>query len=383
MPSVLITGARAPIALDLARRFHAHGWRVHVADSVPAHAAGASRAVAGRHRIAPPRHAPEAFAADLSRLVHEHRIDLLLPTCEEVFYVAHLRHRLPAQLRVLADDFDRLRSLHSKWEFLALARAAGLPVPDSARVASLAEARDWTAGRAVVLKPEFSRFGVHVRLYPHGIPADAAPLPDGQPWVVQQLCAGTEYCSYAVAERGRLLAHAVYQPRHRLRRSASYYFAPAAPPGLREHAAALVAQLGCSGQVAFDWIVAGDGRAHVIECNPRGTSGLHLFAPGDALPRALAGDGDGVLEPGHRRAAMLAPLMYLDALPRALAAGRLAQWHADLRAGDDVLARPGDRAPLPATLRDLGHYGLQAARRRISLRAASTADIEWDGAPLA
>ena len=40
---VLLTGARAPIALDLARQFAAAGWQVHTADSQPAHATSARR----------------------------------------------------------------------------------------------------------------------------------------------------------------------------------------------------------------------------------------------------------------------------------------------------------------------------------------------------
>ncbi|QDI05926.1 MBL fold metallo-hydrolase [Xanthomonas cerealis pv. cerealis] len=49
-PAVLITGARAPVALDLARRFAAQGWRVHLADSVACRISGWSHAVAASHR---------------------------------------------------------------------------------------------------------------------------------------------------------------------------------------------------------------------------------------------------------------------------------------------------------------------------------------------
>ena len=54
--------------------------------------------------------------------------------------------------------------------------------------------------------------------------------------------------------------------------------------------ARLVAGTGYSGQISFDWIVGGDGCARAIECNPRATSGLHLFARDAALPAALMGD---------------------------------------------------------------------------------------------
>ena len=58
---VLLTGARAPIALDLARQFAAAGWQVHTADSQPAHATSASGAVHCHHRVPPPRQQPAGF----------------------------------------------------------------------------------------------------------------------------------------------------------------------------------------------------------------------------------------------------------------------------------------------------------------------------------
>ncbi|WCE05690.1 ATP-grasp domain-containing protein [Pseudoxanthomonas sp. JBR18] len=382
-PGVLMTGARAPITLDLARRFHAAGWRVHVADSLPAHSTGSSRAVTQRHRLAPPRQALAAFAHDLSRIAREHAIDLLLPTCEEALYVAHVRPQLPAQLSVACSEFALMRQLHSKWEFLQLARDCGVGVPDSARVQILDEARDLCGHAPVVLKPEFSRFGTFVRVLPGGITATTPPLAGHGPWVAQQLVRGSEYCSYVVAMRGRLLAHAVYAPRYRLRRSASYYFDPVTRPALQAFAATLVGKLGYTGQIAFDWIIDDAGTPWVLECNPRGTSGVHLFAPHDPLPAALAGQREGVLTPGHGRAAMLGALMWLEALPRALLQGALPAWRVDMARADDVLAVPGDRAPLPMVVADLAAIAGTALRQRTSLRAAATADCEWDGDPLA
>ena len=77
-----------------------------------------------------------------------------------------------------------MRALHSKWLFLRHAHASGMAVPDSARVDSIGDARDWAGDRPVVLKPEYSRFGVHVQLHPRGLD-DAAPLPLPGNWVVQ------------------------------------------------------------------------------------------------------------------------------------------------------------------------------------------------------
>lgn len=379
MPNVLILGGRAPAALDHARRFAAQGWRVVIADSVSCRLSGWSRAVSATVRLAPPRHAPAQFIADLNAAITREQIDLVVPTCEEVFFLSRYRSALPASCRVLADDFDKLRPLHSKWEFT---RLADDHAPDSALVENLEQARDWAAGRPLVLKPEFSRFGVHVRLYPNGMPQHAAPLPPLGPWVAQEYCEGSELCSYSVAEQGVLTAHALYRPLYRLHRSSSYYFEPEVNEPIQRFIAALVARLQFTGQISFDWIDSGDGKPRVLECNPRATSGLHLFGQRDALPAALNGVQQACITP-QGGAHMLGPVMYSAGLAQALANGTLANWRRDARRATDVLAAAADRAPLLGGVVDMAWFARTALQRRCTLREAATRDIEWDGEELA
>ena len=382
MPNVLILGGRAPAALDHARRFAHQGWTVCIADSIPCQISGASKAVKATLRIAPPRHAPAQFTADLQRIVRDHAIDLVVPTCEEVFFVSRYRHHLPAHVRVLAEDFAKLRAVHSKWQFLTLAQNCGADVPVSARVQTLDEARAWAAGRPMVLKPEFSRFGVHVRLYRNGIPDDAPPLADLGAWVAQTLVRGQEYCSYSVVDRGRLLAHALYRPDWRMSTSASFYFAPVRIDAIRTFVANFARKLDFTGQLSFDWIQQADGRVSPLECNPRATSGCHLFGPDDALPAALAGTLEGCIEPSPGLPRMVAPVMASVGLMHALATGTLRQWRRDWRTAADVLTVPGDRAPLWGAVSDMAAYARLALQQRSNMRQAATQDIEWDGEAL-
>lgn len=379
MPNVLILGGRAPVAADHARRFAAQGWTVHIGDSIPCRISGWSRAVKSTIALAAPRFAPGAFVAGLAAAIRSHAIDLVVPTCEEVFYLARYRHALPAACRILADDFDKLRTLHSKWDFIQLAGECGGNPPASAIVDNIGAARDWAGAAPVVLKPEFSRFGVHVRLYPDGIPANAPPLAHLGRWVVQHYRHGQELCSYSVAERGRLLAHAVYLPKYRLHRSSSYYFAHHASARIAAFAKRFVERHDFTGQIAFDWIDAGADNPAVIECNPRAISGVHLFAMSDALPAALMGSGSVPVTPSTPRARMIAPLMASAGLAQALAHGRLQEWRRDVAWADDVLGMPGDRLPLAGAAADMGSYLLLALRQRCTLREAATRDIEWDG----
>jgi len=379
MPNVLILGGRAPVALDHARRFQRQGWKVHVADSIPCRLTGWSRSVAATLSLASPRYAPMAFVQGIGAAIQTHAIDLVVPTCEEVFYLSRYRNLLPTGVRVLAGDFDTLRTLHSKWQFIEAAQGCGATVPESRRVVSLAEARAWAGVDPIVLKPEYSRFGVHVRIHPEGLPMRGKELDVAGSWVAQRYHAGTELCSYGLADKGRLLAHAVYRPTYRIQRSSSYYFEPHACEMIRTFVSLFVRKMDFTGQISFDWIQGEDGGVTVIECNPRATSGLHLFADEDALPAALMGTADHCVEPSHTQPAMIAALMLSAGLYQAAAGSALSRWRHDYRRARDVIARPQDRSPLAGGLLDLGSYARLALAQGCNLREAATRDIEWDG----
>jgi hypothetical protein len=382
MPDVLILGGRSPVALDHARRFAAQGWRVTVADSASCRLTGWSRAVTSTVRLASPRQAPKQFIADLCGVIVQHDIDLVVPTCEEVFFLSRYRSALPNSCRVVVDNFETLRSLHSKWDFLPMAARAGGNPPTSTLIDTIEQAREWAGDKAIVLKPEFSRFGVHVRMYPEGIPGNASALPELGRWVAQEYCVGTELCSYSIAQQGRLTAHALYRPVHRLHRSASYYFEPHTSEPIKDFVAKLVNALQFTGQISFDWIDAGDGRARVLECNPRATSGLHLFSLNDAVPAALSGESDNCIAPQAGSARMLAPIMYTGGLLQSLSRNDFKKWRDDLQHASDVIMAPGDRLPVAGALVDMAWFAKTALLRQCSLREAATSDIEWDGEEL-
>jgi hypothetical protein len=379
---VLVLGGRAPVALDHARRFAAQGSTVYVADSVPCRISSYGRAVTETFRVPPPRFAAAEFAKELARIIQRKRIDLVLPTCEEVFYVGRLRHHLPSECSVFAPPFEQLRQLHSKLHFLELAANCGAAVPASACVRNIREAIAWSDGRPVVLKPEFSRFGVYIRLYPDGMPADSAELAPVGDWVVQELCAGKEICSYSVAVGGVVTAHVEYEPRYRIASSSSFYFDPCSAPGVRNFIDRFVRKINFTGQISFDWIIGRDDRNSVLECNPRAISGLHLFDALDPLPAAIMGETKLCVTPRHDKPRMFSAIMLSVGLFVAIRTRRLGEWLRDWRRASDVLLDNGEIAPTLGGLMDIGSHSLRALSQRCSVREASTRDIEWDGQEL-
>jgi hypothetical protein len=356
---------------------------VLAADSASCRLTAASRSVSQMlPRLPAPRGRLVDYGAALAGMARAHAIDLIIPTCEEVFYLSRVLSTLPSRCEVFAPPFGQLELLHSKLEAPRLAAALAVRVPETIPARSIDEARDWSRGSAVVLKPEFSRFGVHVRSYPRGIPDDAPALaPLGQ-WVAQRLCTGREVCSYAIAVRGRLCVNVCYEPAYRLARSSSYYFEPFPVPEIDRHVARLVEHLGYHGQISFDWFLEPDGVATMIECNPRATSGLHLLPDNAAVADAICNGLRLEFDAASAQPRMLASVMLSAGLAGALAKRKLHIWWRDWKRAEDVLVRDGDRAPLLGAMRDAASFALMARRQGCSLREASTRDIEWDGESL-
>ena len=121
--------ACACAALDHARRFAAAGWTACVADSIPCRLSGMSRAVAGHLPFAAASVRLARVRDGVGRVITADKIDLDLPTCEEVAYLGRLRERLPSGCNVFVAPLEQLRQLHSKLRFLELASGWGVVSP--------------------------------------------------------------------------------------------------------------------------------------------------------------------------------------------------------------------------------------------------------------
>lgn len=379
---VLITGARAVAALDLARSLRAAGYEPHLADCSPAWIARASRTAGPVHRYTSPVDQPAGFARDIRHLITRLDPVRIIPACEEVFHLAALAEADTFPERLFAPRRDQLTTLHAKDRFAALCRSLSLPVPDTTVLVDQAALAD-VAGRPgdQVFKPVWSRFGVRTLVAPGPAAlATLVPTPDA-PWVVQRRIIGEEVSFYAVCQEGRIVAFCAYGSDWRLPGGAGYAFRPLPAhrtARLRPLADALAAFAG-SGQIACDAIFDADGQPWLIECNPRATSGIHLFDRAPAFGQALMGRGmaEPAAGPCH-----LSTALWLQGLPTALRRGQLADWRIQRRDGRDALAAPGDPGPRLGALADVAVFGLRAARSGRPLTGAMTADIEWNGQPL-
>lgn len=379
---VLITGARAAAALDLARDFDRAGFEVHMADCAPARISRWSRAVERVHRYPSPVRDPAGFAARIEELARTLEPRLIIPSCEEVFHLAMPRLASGLGGRLFQPPAAMLRQLHDKGAFAAMCRKLALPMPDTHAIDRRRDLEPFLGHSAEwVFKSRFSRFGEGTLIDPDAAALAALePGPD-RPWIAQRRVTGREVSFYAVARRGELVAFAAYGGKWRLGGGASISFDPvegASSAAIMTIARKLAAAHDLSGQFACDLIVDALGQPWLLECNPRATSGVHLLAHGGRLARAMTGTIEGPVTPDGRSFHLL-PALLTYGLGQALRAGRLAAWHAQLRAGMDVAGKAGDRLPMIGAMLDGLGFMLAGAMRRTSTAAATTADIEWNG----
>ena len=362
---ILLTGARAPATLELARLCARAGHVVHVADSVGWHVCRGSRLVAGIHTL-PPARERAPWRQALNALIDRERLEVVIPTCEEVFHLAAVRETLHA--RAIVEPLSRLRVLHDKWQFVGACAAAGVPAPTTHLLDSETDAASLPAGR-YFLKRRYSRFAAAAMPWETGKPLPPLPRVGPAGWIAQTHLEGVPLCTWSVAERGTVRAHATY----RVIETAGPYGAAICFESVR-HADALrwvtqfIRHHGLSGQFAFDFIATPRGLS-AIECNPRLTSGVHLFRGTDGVATALLATGDATidlpLEPPEGR-------VFRSRLALALYRKRSYPGAGLLDAADD---------PWPQRLQ-LGAWSsllVRALIHRTDPRALSTADIEWNG----
>lgn len=288
--TVLLTIGRLPKALDFARSFKAHGWRVLVAEPFKSHLTGASNCVDRCFQVPPPSKGKEAYLNALLHVIEDEAVDLVLPLSEETMHVAHLAGRLPARTRLYAPPVDRLLALHDKARFPALARDYGLDVPETALIES-PEAQRIADSDDFVVKPIFSCSGRAVSLHAARTSLIAIAATLSAPAVVQVQLKGKQYSTFAIAQAGEVLINVTYQGAV-MTGSVAVAFERVELPAIQEWVETFVQSEHHTGFISFDFFVDEEGKAWAIECNPRVTSGVHFIETEDLAPA--------ILEPGSK-----------------------------------------------------------------------------------
>ena len=178
---------------------------------------------------------------------------------------------------MFTEALERLLPLHSKANFIDLARSYYLPVPETTIITQRSEVEQYI-GQSVVLKAEFSRFATETVIKPEAYEdIKIVDVSKERHWIAQQFIEGRQICTYSIVHQGAIHAHVAYATDITAGQGATIAFKPIEHPASEEWVEKFVGCYGFTGQIAFDFIETPFGEVFAIECNPRAISGVHLF----------------------------------------------------------------------------------------------------------
>lgn len=350
MSNILLTGGRAPAALELARAFQRAGHSVFMAESLRGHLSQPSNAITKNFLVPAPRQHFGAYIEAIRQIVHEQKIDMLIPTGDEIYYIGMAREELPCT--VFAEAVKKLNIIHNKWFFLVTAIEFELFAPETMLIANQDDLlHAFAQWREIMLKPVYQRYAAETLIMPT-IKQAAARLaldPDSK-WIAQELVHGQQYGTYSICHNGYVTAHTTYPADFTTNQGPTSVFHHVEHPIIFNWVKNYVENSGFTGQIAFDFIQAGDSRLYAMECQPRTTSGVHLLASNPKFVKSFFQAQPECLQPTDLSSHMLSTAMLSRGLPASIRRKQFRKWLSTYFNSDDVILDYGDPLPLPAPI---------------------------------
>ena len=131
LPAAFVTYGWCRVSYTILDSLARRGVAVHIGDTSGVAMCRVSRRAASFARYRSPYRDPEGFVADVSHAMQRAGATVLLPGHEDILVLARLREQLPPDVILPVDDADKLARSINKWQIIELARAAGVPVPES------------------------------------------------------------------------------------------------------------------------------------------------------------------------------------------------------------------------------------------------------------
>lgn len=377
--NVLLTVGRSPLTLELARQLWAGGHRVCVTDTLRWTVCSASRAVAKTFVVTSPRISVAAYLDDILAIVQAEHIDVIIPVYEEAFHFAQ-DARLGAACELFAPSFACLRALHNKWQFMCMLERLGIATMPTFLIQSDAELARLDRSQAYALKPCYSRAAMRMVKLEPGQRLPTLGISPVNAYVAQQWIEGSRFCTYSVCRNGRVQAQGVYPVQYTIDGHSCVVFTAVEHAGIAAWTHTFAERTHLTGQASFDFIETDDGRLYAIECNPRTTSGVHLFARNGDLARAFFEDCPTPVVPRFGAVRQLAIGMVLYGWrKRAYPKNSVRGYLRTVLGTSDVIFDSRDIVPFFAQGLMFLELWRQSLRNRLSLPASFLYDYEWNG----
>jgi len=376
---VLLTGARTTCALELARQLSWAGHKVFAADTTSFHVSRFSNAVSKFYLIPSPRFDLNGFIDKLCEIIEKEKIDMLIPIWEEVMYLSLHLKRIPKTCEVFCSPFKLIYSLHHKWQFINLLQSLDIPTPRSVLLGSNEDLEAFSMESPYVLKRCFSR-GSQFLLKIMTPKMPGIKIEPDNPWIAQEYIQGKKFCSFSVCYQGKLLAHSAYPVQYTIDGNSCVAFESIEHSGIVDWVSNFIKEIKYTGQIAFDFI-ENQGQLYVIDCNPRATSGVHLFKPEDRIDRAYFHQETETIFPKKGNTQQIAAGMLMYGLKVGASEKKLSNYIKKFFTTKDVVFSSRDIKPFLSEPLVLASYWLRSKKLRISIPLLFTHDLDWNQDP--
>ncbi len=374
---ILITGARSMLALELSRHFAHAGHIVYVADSWPITLSRFSNAVTDSFTIPSARYQTAEFIQGITQLIHAHQIDLVVPIFEETFYLSQHLHQLPTdKCHFFLSPFESVHRLHNKYLFQQRLSELGIKSIPTELIHAPDMLQTTSFPKPAIVKACYSRASLQVHRYDENKPAPQIDVSEQNPWIIQTFLTGKKYCTYSVCHAGRVLASSTYPVKIAIDGSSCILFEAIEHPGIVQWIQHFVASEKYTGQIGFDFIETDDGSLYAIECNPRATSGVHLFTAADGLADAFLNNRLSCAQPkvGTRRQLGMGMLLY----GWRSSSSKFRDFIKYFLTSPDVVFHRHDLTAFFMLPWNSLHIWREARKHKLSLPAVFYHDLEWN-----
>lgn len=382
---VLITGGRAPVALGIARNINRYGANVFVAESLKLNLCRFSNCVERFFNVPSPRFNERDFINSIIKIINEYKIDFLIPTCEETFYISGNKkiicEKCPS-VKVFVDDLRKIAIFHNKFEFITQVKKMGYDVPKTFLIRQQSKILDIVGNNSHigkwVLKPVYSRFGSEVKIFSKNCIPNCLEISEAKMWLLQEFIDGEQLCSYAICHAGMPNAIVNYRQYFNTGNGAGINFINFEDSFCKDFIANFVATFNIEGQISFDFIKSNNGKIFLLECNPRSTSGVHFLGMYTNLMKIFLNEETSDALTCKRGLKIFLPML-LQGLKHVKSFRELFEWMKVNLFFKDVIFSFRDIKPFLFQILVMLELIKVAFENKLKITQASTYDIEWNG----
>ncbi len=195
--------------------------------------------------------------------------------CEEAVFISKIRSKLSCE--VFSMEFKLIELLHNKWSFCKFLKNFSLQIPPTQLIQTDQDLKKIPFEKKIIFKRIYSRFSAEILIKKAHAELPKIKHQANNPYIAQEYIEGEKLCSYSVARDGNLLAYSEYRVLQSMGIGAGISFVSTFHNDIYDFVKVFVKKTKYTGQISFDFIHSNDGKLYCLECNPRATSGLHLF----------------------------------------------------------------------------------------------------------